>query len=387
MKIQDDLVWDKHTGELIGFVDLGDTDLNYATLKKVDSVAFHVLVFMVKSVVNPLSYSFAIFSTHGVTCDQLFPIFWRAVAILEMRCYLKVIATSCDGAPPNRTFFRMHKSYDNSDRPVTYKSPNMYADEERYICFFSDPPHLIKTTRNCLSSSGAGRNIRFMWNDGMLILWTHISNLYKKDSDCGLQYMPKLRSDHINLTAYSIMNVRLATQVLSETVGKILFKYGPPDAAGTSKFCILMDQCFDCCNVRNTIEAQRKDKKFLRKYDDANDEKFLWLEDVFLKYFSDWQQSILMRPGKFSAADHCKMFISWQTHEGLQITCYSLIEYVKFLLQSGVNYVLSEKFCQDDLENYFGKQRAIGCRRDNPTVRDVGYNDNTIKSQFSIKPW
>ena len=93
-----------------------------------------------------------------------------------------------------------------------------------------------------------------------------------------------------------------------------------------------------------------------------------------------------MRPGKFSAADHCKMFISWQTHEGLQITCFSLIECVKFLLQSGVNYVLSEKFCQDDLENYFGKQRAIGCRRDNPTVRDVGYNDNTIKSQFSIKP-
>ena len=76
----------------------------------------------------------------------------------------------------------------------------------------------------------------------MFILWTHISNLYKEDSDCGLQYMPKLRSDHINLTAYSIMNVRLAAQVLSETVGKILFKYGPSDAAGTSKFCILMDQ-------------------------------------------------------------------------------------------------------------------------------------------------
>ena len=78
------------------------------------------------------------------------------------------------------------------------------------------------------------------------------------------------------------------------------------------------------------------------------------------------------------------MFISWQTHEGLQITCYSLIECVTFLLQSGVNYVLSENICQDDLENYFGKQRAIGCRRDNETVRDVCYNDNTIKSQFSI---
>ena len=32
MKIQEDLVWDKHTGELNGFVDLGDMKLNYATV-------------------------------------------------------------------------------------------------------------------------------------------------------------------------------------------------------------------------------------------------------------------------------------------------------------------------------------------------------------------
>ena len=43
---------------------------------------------------------------------------------------------------------------------------------------------------------------------------------------------------------------------------------------------------------------------------------------------------------------------------------------------------------QDDLENYFGRRRqqAIGFRKDNPSVKDVGYNDNTIKSQFSICP-
>ena len=51
-----------------------------------------------------------------------------------------------------------------------------------------------------------------------------------------------------------------------------------------------------------------------------------------------------------------------------------------------ISYILSERFCQDDLENYFGRQRAIGHRRDNPTVRDAGYNDNTIKSQYSVRP-
>ena len=56
------------------------------------------------------------------------------------------------------------------------------------------------------------------------------------------------------------------------------------------------------------------------------------------------------------------------------------------MLQNNVPYVLSEQFCQDDLENYFGRQRAIGRRHDNPSLKDVGYNDNTIKSQFSVQP-
>ena len=80
------------------------------------------------------------------------------------------------------------------------------------------------------------------------------------------------------------------------------------------------------------------------------------------------------------------MFISWQSYEGLQITVLSFKEICKFLLEHGVPYILSERFSQDDVENYFGRQRAIGRRCDNPTVRDFGYNDNTIKLQYSVRP-
>ena len=54
MKIQENIVWDKHSGELIGFFDLGDININYATLENVQKLAAHVLVFLFKSVVNPL---------------------------------------------------------------------------------------------------------------------------------------------------------------------------------------------------------------------------------------------------------------------------------------------------------------------------------------------
>ena len=50
MEVQEDLVWNKHTGELIGFVDLGDLHTNYATLQSVEELASHILVFPVKSI-------------------------------------------------------------------------------------------------------------------------------------------------------------------------------------------------------------------------------------------------------------------------------------------------------------------------------------------------
>ena len=59
------------------------------------------------------------------------------------------------------------------------------------------------------------------------------------------------------------------------------------------------------------------------------------------------------------------MFISWQAHEALIITTNSSIDLIKYLLDHQVKYVLTERFCQDPLENYFGRQRSIGQRRDN----------------------
>ena len=386
MKIQEDLVWDKFTGELIGFVDLGDIHTNYATLKNVKELATHVLVFLVKSIVNPLSFSLATFATTGITSFQLMPIFWKAVCYLES-IELKVVAATADGASPNRRFFRMHKQLDgDSGKPVVYRAKNIHTTENRFIYFFADVPHLIKTARNCLSNSGSGRATRYMWNSGFFILWSHLTQLYHEDLESGLKLVPKLTNDHIALTPYSVMRVRLAAQVLSETVGKVLNSFGPPEAAGTAQFCIMMDKFFDCLNVKNTVEHTLKRKPFLKPYDSIDDERFAWLDD-FLSYFALWKDSIEERNDRpYTANARSNMFISWQTHEGLQVTVYSFKEIVKFLLENGVSYVLSERFCQDDLENYFGRQRAIGSRRDNPSVRDVGYNDNTIKSQFSIRP-
>lgn len=78
------------------------------------------------------------------------------------------------------------------------------------------------------------------------------------------------------------------------------------------------------------------------------------------------------------------MFILWQTHEGFQLTVYSAIEATQFLLQEGVEFVLTERFCQDSLEEYFGHQCKLGRRNDNPDIRAFGYNNNAIRIQRQV---
>ena len=65
-------------------------------------------------------------------------------------------------------------------------------------------------------------------------------------------------------------------------------------------------------------------------------------------------------PGAYTKSEKQKVFISLQTYEGVKINVHSVIDLVKFLIMHKVSYVLTERFCQDPLENYFDKQRSLG---------------------------
>lgn len=62
----------------------------------------------------------------------------------------------------------------------------------------------------------------------------------------------------------------------------------------------------------------------------------------------------------------------------------SFVEVARYLLrQPGVKFLLSEKFCQDPLEEFFGHQRAKGGRNDNPTVQQFCKNTVSLRVQGS----
>ncbi len=143
---------------------------------------------------------------------------------------------------------------------------------------------------------------------------------------------------------------------------------------------------FDCLNTRSTTEHTRKRNESLAPYSSPDDWHFEWLQNVFLSYLTDWCRGVTERPGPFTKDDSGRMFVSQQTYIGMKITVNSLIEVVKFLLSESCEFVLSERFCQDPLEEYFKHQRARGRFSDNPTLQALGYNDLTI-AQFQKNPF
>ena len=55
----------------------------------------------------------------------------------------------------------------------------------------------------------------------------------------------------------------------------------------------------------------------------------------------------------------------------------AFVEMTEYLLKhEGVKFLLSERFCQDPVEEFFGNQRAKGGRCDNPTAKD--FCDTTV---------
>ena len=138
--------------------DLGD--INNSLLKVEQSLeektpkpelANSMLVFMVRGLFGPLKFQYAQFSSKDITGDLMFDPFWDVVYHLE-RCGSKVVAATADGASPNRALLRIHFPKEAREEYL-YRTPNPFSTDNRLIYFFSDPPHLLKTIRNCMASS------------------------------------------------------------------------------------------------------------------------------------------------------------------------------------------------------------------------------------------
>ena len=112
MKIKESIVYDKHSSNVIRFVELNDVYDQLFQLEHNDGdwpIATHILAIMVRGIFSDIKFPFAHFPTKDIAGDHLFSVMWEAIEIIE--CLgLKVVALTTDGSSSNRNFFRMHAS-------------------------------------------------------------------------------------------------------------------------------------------------------------------------------------------------------------------------------------------------------------------------------------
>lgn len=129
-----------------------------------------------------------------------------------------------------------------------------------------------------------------------------------------------------------------------------------------------------------------------------------WLEKDFLPYLENWEKWTQSVPN-LTATQQNNMLLSAETRLGLKITCKycmytcrlytckqwwpfsihthvgkSFIEVVRYLFTvPGVTSFLSQRICQDPLENFFGCQRQRGGVHDNPNVQEFVKNTQALR--------
>ncbi len=71
MKIQSNLVFDKNSGDLVGFIDLGDPMTDYANLQEDDTIATHALAFLARGLCTDMKHIVGYYFTGKMIIIQI----------------------------------------------------------------------------------------------------------------------------------------------------------------------------------------------------------------------------------------------------------------------------------------------------------------------------
>jgi len=217
---------------------------------------------------------------------------------------------------------------------------------------------MLKLVRNTL-----GDKKSIVDGNGELIKWDYVVNLHKLQEQEGLHLGNRLRSAHIAWEKNK-MNVRLAAQLLSESVANSLefcVKEGLTDFSNcepTVKFLHMFNKLFDLLNSRNLhgfgFKAPLQEKNIVAMR--------AFLQEV-KGYIMSLKES---RNGRSILQSNRKTGFL-----GFCICIDSVLTHYDFLMSSqfGFKFLCTFKFSQDHLELFFSKIRRMGGCNNNPSAR------------------
>ena len=168
----------------------------------------------------------------------------------------------------------------NPDVNVAYQTVNFFSSDKCFTYFISDAPHYIR------------------WNQHNIVC----TILVKVDvlDTCGAM-----------ICSYFGIAFLLFFMKIENTVYT---------SFQNSTLLFINGLIFDIMNIQNNQSLEFEWIPMLAPLRSVNDWRFSWLRNVFLKSFQDWLNSVQQCQGNFTKDAGQKMFISWQTYEGLKIS-------------------------------------------------------------------
>ena len=421
MHICQNLVYNKSTGEMLGYVKLDEAFNDIASLEKFlecgnslvkPELATKMLCFMVKGVSSSVKEVVASFSVNRLSTEILYSHTWLVINRCE-RAGICIVAFVSDGYSVNRSFIQRHKPAKVSKSGLIYATVNKSAPE-RLLYFMSDVAHLLKTIRNSLNNSRVGKKTkRCLQKGGEKMLWQTIIDLYNENKSRNIRKSYKLTAQNIFIDSYSGMSVSHAAAVLSKTVAKDVEDMNWPNTKQLVEFIRRVNDWFDCLNGAFSLHGVKTKNPNLNPYRLPDDPRF---EDLmgFLQYLADWKEAVYsldalahnltesfadplndsyepvpenerednVEPSEENKA--AKKLLPAQTLDGIEITTMAFIECTKFLLEEGTKYVNARVFSQDHLEQHFSKQRMRGGGSSNPNYGRFLQNNKNIHLQGQL---
>ena len=353
MILKEEVVYCQERDDVEGLEDMGQAG------GKTHYAANHVLVVMARGLVGKWKQPIGYFLTSGpMKGERLLKVMNTCFDKLEAAGFIIKSVVSDQGGPNRKLFYDQFKI--STENPFIFRNGNK-------IFFFFDPPHLLKSVRNNLKSSG-------FLVDGDSVSWSFIEELFHFDKKNPVRLCPKLSKLHFELNFMTKQRVNLAAQILSHSVYSALsflvyINVLPKEATPTADFVKNCDSLFNIFNS-GTSKNSKKENGLPFTGHEKQKEK--------LSFLLAWlDKTVINSPNNIFCLDGWRLDIA---------SLLGLFEDLKH--NHGVKSLHTDRLNQDCLENFFSSIRGKGGHRIHPTAREfrMAFRQISVDSFFSHSP-
>lgn len=365
MSIRQQKIWNGKKYEGVVDVGVGTDDSN--------EIASQAYVFLLVSVNESWKIPLAYFLITNLTAEMKV----NLINIALNKCHLagvKVVSLTFDGCKTNLATMKLLGC--NIDEPKSLKTNFKHPAADYNVVVFLDGCHMVKLMRNVLEAK------KIIFNkEKQPIRWKLITDLHDLQEKNELHLANKLTHKHIEFKN-NIMNVKLATQLLSLSVAKAIefcdnhlklseFKH----SSATTEFITILNNIFDILNSRNL-----KHHGFKKPMNPTNCDEII----AYLKLAKDYLISLsidVKRKRTIKKKNETRIVYTneniplWKSQSntgviGLLVCMESLQYLYENLVQTNeLSFLTAYKFCQDHVELFFGNIRSQGGFNNNPNCR------------------